>query len=326
MLWIFTTEMLKQVDEMKPSKEPQPPFFESMWNGVIQFFKGIRDNPMENLVFPVLEILLIIVITWVAIKLIDRLVDKFFNVSKMESNKAHTLQKLIKSVAHYTIYFIALISLLIQIGFDPRPILAGAGILGLAIGFGAQNLVRDVITGFFLIFESQLEVGDTVQINGQIDGVVEEVGLRITKIREFNQRLHYLSNGMITQVTNYNREKMRAIIRITVPYESDLEVVNQALEETCDKVYEDFKDDLLEKPEIMGVSNIDFTGIQFTLIALCKPDPYWKIERSMRKEAVLILNRHGIQIAYPRTIITDPQQMQQLQTTAGITEKSQKTK
>lgn len=267
------------------------------------FFLNIKEDPVTHLLIPIGEILLIIVITFLVIRLVDQLVDRIFKLSKTDSNKAQTLRKLIKSVSHYLIYFIAFVSLMIQIGFDPRPVLAGAGIVGLAIGFGAQNLVRDVITGFFLIFESQLEVGDIVEINGSITGTVEEVGLRVTKIREFNQRLHYLANGTITQVTNYNREKMRAIIPVTVPYETDLNKVNQTLEKLCEDIKEKYEDDLVEDPEVMGVTDIDQTGVQFTITAICKPKNYWKLEREMRKEAVLALNQHGIPIAYPRSVI-----------------------
>lgn len=272
-----------------------------------------KEDPVSNLIIPLGEILLIILLTFVIIKSIDRLVDRIFDLSKTASNKAHTLRKLIKSVSRYMIYFIAIVSLLIQIGFDPRPVLAGAGILGLAIGFGAQSLVKDVITGFFLIFESQLEVGDVVQINGEIDGTVEEVGLRVTKIREFNQRLHYLANGTITQVTNYNREKMRAIVPVTVPFESNLDLVNDALELLCKRIKEKYGEYLIDDPEVMGVTNVDLTGTTFTIIAVCDPTNYWKIEREMRKEAILILRQHNIQIAYPRSVIYHSDEVEALQ-------------
>lgn len=290
------------------------PLWEDFMSKTKNWLLEITDDPITNLLIPLGEILLIILLTIVIIKVVDRLVDRIFKLSKTESNKAQTLRKLIKSVARYMIYFLAFVSLLIQIGFDPRPVLAGAGILGLAIGFGAQSLVKDVITGFFLIFESQLEVGDIVQINGEINGTVEEVGLRVTKIREFNQRLHYLANGTITQVTNYNREKMRAIIPVTVPFESDLDIVNKALEALCDKIKEKHKENLIEEPEVMGVTNIDLTGITFTIIAVCDPANYWKIEREMRKDAVLTLHEYGIQIAYPRSVIYNPNEVEALQT------------
>lgn len=294
--------------EINPSainitESDSPPLWEGFMNKTKNVFLEIKEDPVTNLLIPVGEILLIIFLTFLVIRLVDRLVDRIFKLSKTDSNKAQTLRKLIKSISHYLIYFIAFVSLLIQIGFDPRPVLAGAGILGLAIGFGAQSLVKDVITGFFLIFESQLEVGDIVQINGEINGTVEEVGLRVTKIREFNQRLHYLANGTINQVTNYNREKMRAIIPVTVPYESNLDQVNKTLEELCDDIKKKYKEDLVEDPEVMGVTKVDQTGVQFTITAICHPDKYWKLEREMRKEAVLALNRNGIQIAYPRSVI-----------------------
>lgn len=309
--------------EIKPIEIKQPtttddqesiPLWENFMDKIRNFITGVKDDPVTNLLIPLGEILLIILITFIVIRIVDKLVDKIFKLSKTDSNKANTLRKLIKSVAHYLIYFIAFVSLMIQIGFDPRPVLAGAGIVGLAIGFGAQSLVKDCITGFFLIFESQLEVGDIVQINGQINGTVEEVGLRVTKIREFNQRLHYLANGQITQVTNYNREKMRAIIPVTVPYESNLDLVNQTLENLCEEIKEKYEEDLVEDPEVMGVTNIDQSGVQFTITAICKPDKYWRLEREMRKEAVLALNRNGIQIAYPRSVIYHPDEIAALQT------------
>lgn len=272
----------------------------------------VIQNPIDFLLIPVGEILLIIVVTLLALRFIDQVIDKIFSLSRIESKKAQTLQKLIKSISRYGIYFISFLTILINLGFNPLPVLAGAGILGLAIGFGAQNLIKDIITGFFLIFEGQLEVGDFVQINGKIKGTVEEVGLRITKVREFNQRLHYIANGNISQVTNYNREKMRAIIPITVPYEADFVVVNQALEEIVEEVNQKFESFLMDQPEIMGVTNMDQTGVQFTITALCDPEQYWSLEREMRKISVLILHRYGIQIAYPRSVIYNPMQLEEI--------------
>ncbi|MCH5586590.1 mechanosensitive ion channel family protein [Shimazuella sp. AN120528] len=282
-------------------------------------FTSIVKDPVSNLIAPLLEIVFVIILTYVAVKLLDRVVDHTFKWSKVETNKAHTLRKLIKSVVHYTLYFIALLTVLSKFGINLGPVLAGAGILGLAIGFGAQSLVKDVITGFFLIFERQLEVGDIVEINGLIRGTVEEVGLRITKIREYNQRLHYLANGTITQVTNYNREKMRSIVPITVPYESNLDVVSKALEEVVEKIGVKFKDHLVEQPEVVGVTNIDQNGVQFTITALSDPDEYWNLEREMRKESVLVLRQHNIHIAYPRSVLYSPEQINELQSSQKVT-------
>lgn len=300
---------------LEPSKNQPPTVMGELWQNTSKLVVNIIHNPLEYLLFPIGEILLISLLTYFAVRLVNKLVDRAFSIGKTETNKAQTLRKLIKSVAHYVIYFIAILTILAKLGINLGPVLAGAGILGLAIGFGAQSLVKDVITGFFLIFERQLEVGDLVQINNQITGTVEEVGLRITKIREYNQRLHYLSNGQITQVTNYNREKMRAIVKITIPYESDLDVANSALEDVCDAVHEKYKEELYERPEVVGITNIDSLGVHFTIHALCKPGEFYSIEREMRKQAVLTLHRQGISIAYPRSVISNAEEMKKLQTT-----------
>lgn len=268
-----------------------------MFEEIQTTFTTIIQNPVKHLLLPIGEILFIILLAYIGMRVINRVIDQMFTLSKLESNTAKTLRKLMQSAAFYTISFIAILTILSKLGINLGPVLAGASIVGLAIGFGAQSLVKDIITGFFLIFERQLEVGDVVEINGQIRGTVEEVGLRVTKIREYNQRLHYLANGTITQVTNYNRDKMRAIVPITVPYESDLDLVNQALEQVCENVKKEYKEHIIQDPEVVGITNIDPTGVQFTITTVCDPKEVWTIERAMRKEAVLALHRHGIEIA-----------------------------
>ena len=257
----------------------------------------ITHDPLGTIVIPIMEIAFILLLGMIAIRISNRLIDNVFSIRVMHTSRAHTLQKLTKSVVLYSIYFLLLLFVLFKLGFNPLPILAGAGILGLAIGFGAQNLVRDFITGFFLNFERQVEVGDKVEINGQITGIVEEVGLRTTKIREYNQRLHYIPNGIITHVTNYNREKMRAIVNITVVFESDLEKVNKTLEEICNVINQHYQRALLEDASVVGITSIAHHGLQFTITALTTPDNYFSVESDIRKEAVLHLRKNGIQFA-----------------------------
>ena len=170
---------------------------------------GYHPQPGGRPAASLARIVLILFLTYVALRFTGKLIDRIFQLKRIDRKKALTLSKLIKSFARYAIYFVATLTLLFNIGIDPTPVLASAGILGLAIGFGAQNLVRDLISGFFIIFEDQMEVGDYVQVNGKISGTVEEIGIRVTKIREWNQRLHYLSNGEIHHVANYNRVQMR---------------------------------------------------------------------------------------------------------------------
>mgnify|MGYP001207959017 CR=1 FL=1 len=259
--------------------------------------------PIDALLLPLGKIVLIIFLTYFSLRLVGKVVDKIFSISAIDTNKGLTLNRLIKSVARYAIYFISFLTILINIGLDPTPVLAGAGILGLAIGFGAQNLVRDIISGFFLIFENQMEVGNYVEVNGKIRGTVEEIGLRITKIREWNQRLHYLSNGEITQVTNYSRNQMRPLVSITVPYEADLRRTEKILEKVCQEIGQQYASELLEKPSVYGITSIENGGVQFTVMALSIPESYWLIERVLRRAIISAFDKNGIEIAYPRRVL-----------------------
>jgi len=131
---------------------------------------AVINNPVDALLLPVARIILILFLTYVALRFTGKLIDRIFQLKRIDRKKALTLSKLIKSFARYAIYFVAALTLLFNIGIDPTPVLASAGILGLAIGFGAQNLVRDLISGFFIIFEDQMEVGDYVQITEKSRG------------------------------------------------------------------------------------------------------------------------------------------------------------
>ncbi len=157
------------------------------------------------------------------ILLFDQLVKtslkKVFNKkqSKQVSKaRLQTLEKLLLNVFSYVLFFIIAFNILDTLGFNLGPVLAAAGVVGLAIGFGAQGLVSDVVTGFFLLLERQLEVGDYVTAGG-VDGIVEELGFRTTMIRGFDGTLHYLPNRNITNVDNHSRGNMRALVDLTIP-------------------------------------------------------------------------------------------------------------
>lgn len=153
-----------------------------------------------------LKIIVVLVVSKIVSKMLKGVIRKFFHIkSKSPLNltvrREQTLVKLLENVVTYVVGFITFVTVLSIVGIEIAPILAGAGVLGLAIGFGAQNLVKDVITGFFIIFEDQFSVGDQVKING-FDGVVEEIGLRTTKIKGENKERHIIPNGSIILVTN----------------------------------------------------------------------------------------------------------------------------
>lgn len=282
-------------------------------------FQGYFERLLAQTQWPtVLEklilITIIIALMVLALRIRTKIITRAFRVTGLEESKKQSLVSMLMSFTRYTIYFIAIMVILRQF-VDITPLIAGAGVLGLAIGFGAQSLVKDVITGFFIMFEDQFHVGDFVEINGEATGAVEDIGLRMTTIREWSGKKFYIHNSEIRTVRNYNRRELRAIVSATFPYEEDPVEIRRLLEEVCRQVERDFHEDFLkdaegnmiEPPQVLGVTDIDKNdkGGSFTIIAKTYPASLWKIERAIREYIWQNSYRRGIKIAYPRRVFME---------------------
>ncbi|MFS1511962.1 mechanosensitive ion channel family protein [Chengkuizengella sp. SCS-71B] len=260
-----------------------------------------------------LILLLIIGLTWVALKARTLIIRRVFNITRLDEKKEETLKSLLHSLTRYVIFIISILMILDNLGLDVAPIIAGAGVLGLAVGFGAQTLVKDLITGFFIIFEDQFSVGDYVSINnGEINGTIVDVGLRATKIRTWGQHSVVIQNSEIRTSQNYNRERMRAIINVTVPYEIDPSEIEQAINEVSNELIMnqkhlfllDDKGEVMEAPQLYGITDVENNalGAKYTVISMVKDVHYWTAAKEIRKGLLKQLNKSGIQISYPRRI------------------------
>lgn len=253
-----------------------------------------------------------IILIWIAANILIR-VGSFFIRSIFDSQarsrvsinktKNETLKALTKSILRYTVYFIAVLMILGELGVNTSSILATAGIGGLAIGFGAQSLVKDVISGFFIIFEDQYGVGDFVKIQ-DITGTVEEIGLRITKIRGFKGDINIIPNGQITVVTNYSRENSAAVVEVNLAYENDIDKAI-AIMEKVSREYAAQNPDIVEEPKVFGITAMDHVGITLRLVARTLPLKHWGVERELRKLIKEAFDENNIQISYPRFVILD---------------------
>lgn len=258
------------------------------------------------------EIAVIIIIALILLKLRKAAIKKLFNMTKWDEKKEQTLSSVLMSTSKYIISVIAALMILSELGAEIGPILAGAGIVGLAVGFGAQNLVKDIITGFFIMFEDQFHVGDYVEINGEITGTVEELGLRMTKIREWGGHVNYIGNSSIQRVKNYNREKMRALISVIIPYEEDHKKVKQVIDQLCKEMSETHKEhfvqdqegNIAEPPQLYGIVDIEKNqlGAKYTIIGLAKDTSYFFICKEIRRLILEKFNENNIRIAYPKRI------------------------
>ena len=255
-----------------------------------------------------IKIILIIIIARLLIKVINSTIDKFVEKQKksklnIDFIRVNTMKGLMKSAVKYIIYFIAFTAIIKFFGIEVTGLIATAGIGGLALGFGAQNLVRDIITGFFILFEEQFGVGNYVEING-IEGIVEEMALRVTKIRDFGGNLHIIPNGEISRVANKSSGKTRALVEISIAYEENIDNAINVLERASEKLREE-NEKILEGPFVLGVSELEKFGVAILIIAKTVPMEHWGVERLMRKTYREALDEAGIGIPYEKIIITN---------------------
>ena len=262
-----------------------------------------------------LQIIIIICLALIIVKVTRKLVDKLFvnrttGPIRISERRENTLKKLIKNVVAYVVYFMAIVMILGVFEFEVGPLLAGAGVLGLAIGFGAQNLVRDIISGFFIIFEDQFSVGDYVAVAG-IEGTVEEIGLRTTKVLSWTGEMNIIPNGNLTQVTNYSVHNGLSIVDINIPYESDVADVERIIQEVAVTLPEKY-DFLVGTPEIIGVQNLDVSHFVIRVIADTLPGFQWAGERNIRKELQDKLYKSGIELPSPRVVLYSKEEREDL--------------
>ncbi|WP_100399523.1 mechanosensitive ion channel family protein [Bacillus sp. FJAT-44742] len=251
-----------------------------------------------------LQIILVIIGYFIARSIGKRIISRSFERMAAQRNmhpgRVKTLKNLSLNVFAYALIFV-LITIIVGI-FDLNiaPIIAGAGIIGLAVGFGAQGLVSDVVTGFFLLLEKQIDVDDYVTIAG-LDGVVEEVGLRTTQIRAFDGTLHYIPNREISSVSNHSKGNMQAMIDISISYDDDIDRAMKVLQDACDKVAAE-EEVIKDGPHVLGVASFGDSDVIIRIIGQTENMEQWGIERKLRKACKEALDANGIEIPFPHQV------------------------
>lgn len=278
-------------------------FFGSLYDKVFEYVTNTDMWIEIGLV--VLKIIAIIILSRILVSIVQAAVNQVFrhrqgNKLQLEQRRVDTMRVLVNNVTQYTIYFLALLMVLQQMGIDLRPVLVSAGVLGLAVGFGAQSLVRDVITGFFIIFEDQFAVGDFVTINN-MTGTVQEIGLRITRIRSWTGEVFIFPNGTINQVTNFSLANTLAVVDVSVAYEEDLKQVESILKDIMTQVKTELPD-VVADPQILGVQALGPSEVVMRITAECKPNTHHGVSRNMRAMIRTEFTKRGIQIPYQKIV------------------------
>ncbi|MBM7606718.1 small conductance mechanosensitive channel [Metabacillus crassostreae] len=275
-----------------------------MWN---EFYEYITDVQLWiSIGQGLLKIILILIVANMFIRLGRLAISKVFlfrgkSPLRISERRENTLSKLLENILTYVIYFIMIIMVLETLTINVGALLAGAGIIGLAVGFGAQNLVKDIITGFFIIFEDQFSVGDFIRVS-TFEGTVEEIGLRTTKIKSWTGELHILPNGSITEVTNYSIHNSIAVVDISISYESDIPEAERVIQELLSEIPDKYED-IVTPPELLGVQTLGASEVVLRVICEVEPMKHFHISRMLRKDIKICLDEMGIEIPYPRIVM-----------------------
>ncbi|MBN1069384.1 mechanosensitive ion channel family protein [Clostridium cagae] len=264
----------------------------------------IKLSNIETLINKTLIIIGVFILMYISIKIGNYLIRKFVERQvksntrlSLDSQRAKTLGEVMKSVLKYAVYFIGIASIISTLFKGLSFTFASMG--GLAVGFGAQSLIKDLINGFFILFEDQFGVGDHITV-GTFNGIVESIGIRTTIIKDFTGDVHSIPNGSIIEVTNHSRGNIRFIVDVDIAYEENIDNAISIIKEVCSNFEQD-NEDIRESIEVLGVNALNASSVTIRVIGKSKPLKQWEMERELRKLIKLRLDKEGIEIPYPKT-------------------------
>jgi len=259
------------------------------WQNLTEFWRDSRQDLRQFLHHDLPKILLVVLGTFLLIRLL-RLVTARMGALKtltdhtdLRAQQLKTLASVINSVGMFAILFVALLQIVSQLGFNLGPLLASAGIVGLAIGFGAQTLVKDVLNGFFILLENHYDLGDTVRMAG-VTGTVEQMTLRRTVLRDDNGTVHTIPNSEIKLVSNMTRDWSQAMLRIPAAYTENSDRVMGILRAVCETLGSDsqYASSFLTPPCLLGIDRVANGEVVYLIIARTPPGAQYGISRELR--------------------------------------------
>jgi len=290
------------------------------WTALIGFFSG--DEVVTRVALILLGGIITIVVFRLSIKRVVQQVvtgvkrahgvddTQALETSPVEAmrqvQRTRTLGSVLNNFAGWTIGIIVVLMVLSETGLSITPLIASAGIIGAALGFGAQSLVKDMLNGMFMVFEDQLGVGDVVNL-GEVSGVVERLGVRITEIRDVNGTLWFVRNGEINRVGNYSQDWARVILDIPVPYYSDVTKVQERLLDTARafRMRPEWKRKVLEDPEVWGIESISAEALVVRLVLKVRGGEQWAAKRALHADIKTTLDKEGIDLPPLNRMVLD---------------------
>lgn len=278
----------------------------------MNYFSDISDLVIVWAKTHLLPMILIIVVAFVAKKISGSLIEKLVRKvivrgnlsSEAEIKRENTIIRIATSVVGILIWIVAAVMVLSEAGIDIGPILAGLGVAGVAFGFGAQYLIRDLISGLFMLIENQYRVGDVVCF-GDTCGAVEDISMRMTTLRDAEGTVHHISNGSIGVVSNKSKFFSKANVDIGIAYEADIDeainVVNRVGKEISES--SEWGNKINEAPKFLRITDLADSAVVIRVTAETKPGEQWAVAGEIRKRLKLAFDKAGIEIPFPQRVI-----------------------
>jgi small conductance mechanosensitive channel len=295
-----------------------------LWEGIVTF---VQTN---EAVFRIAGVIVgAVILRWVLLISIRRVVDRVVSGVKKAQAVEHTVElsasplhavrvvqrtrtigSVLRNLVTWSIVAVTIVLILSELNFSVTALIASAGVLGAALGFGAQSLVKDMLNGLFMVFEDQLGVGDIVSLQstqGPVDGVVESVGVRVTQVRDVGGTLWFVRNGEIVTVGNKSQGWARVIIDLPAPYTSDVEAVERTMLETAQRLADDpkWRRKVLEKPEIWGIESISAEALVVRLVMKVRGPEQFEVARELRLRLKLALDELGVALPALNRVVMD---------------------
>ncbi|MCY1567398.1 mechanosensitive ion channel family protein [Staphylococcus pettenkoferi] len=287
-------------------------------NQVLSILKSIAEpltkpETYQHFASKAIMVIVYLIGAWIVIRILNKIIQQFFKLqnrgNKGNKKRSKTLISLVQNIVSYVVWFIVITTILKKFGISVEGIIASAGVVGLAVGFGAQTVVKDIITGFFIIFENQFDVGDYVKINSGgttvAEGTVKSIGLRSTRINTISGELTVLPNGSMGEITNYSVTNGTSIIDIPVSPEENIDKVEKQLSEyliTIRSKYYLFVSD----PTVIGINSLNRDEIVLGITAETIPGEGAAGGRILRKEIYNFFKVKGIKMPKPLMVQYDP--------------------
>lgn len=263
--------------------------FENIWEWFL--LHGIR----------IIGIIIFMLILLLISRLLSKRLFRSFKDKDAEFVKRKdTLADVIRFVLNIIIFVVAIAMILSELEIEIGPLIAAAGVLGLAVGFGAQSLVKDIISGFFILLADQIRIGDVVEVAGKA-GIVEGLNLRMTTLRDLSGNVHFIPNGEINVVTNMTKGYSRYVFEIGVAYRENVDEVMEIMKAVDAELREDpdFKDDILEPLEVMGLDEFGNSALVIKARTMTKPIKQWRVAREFRRRLKKAFDERDIEIPFP---------------------------